>query len=61
MLFEKHPSVDQNRYANEVYIKYAHSVTTAHVSNTSAHYYPHTKFRHCSLYRTLDNYLFVIC
>ena len=32
-------------------IKYAYLVMTDNVGSTSAHYYPHTKFRHCSSYR----------
>ena len=30
------------------------STTTEHMGNTLVHYYPHTKCRHCSPYRTLD-------
>ena len=35
------------------YLKCA-STTTEHKGNTWVHYYPHTKFCHCSPYRTLD-------
>ena len=34
------------------------STTTEHIGNTWVHYYPHTKFRHCSPYRTFDICLF---
>ena len=40
-------------------IKYAHLVTTDHMSSTCAHHYPHTKFHQYSPYRTLDICLFV--
>ena len=39
-------------------IKYAHLVTTDHKGSTSAHQYPHTKFRHCSPY-TFDTELWI--
>ena len=35
-------------------------MTTDHVGSTCAHSYPHTKFRHCSPYRTLDICLFLL-
>ena len=35
-------------------IKYAHLVMTDHTGSTSVHHYPHTKFCHCSPYKTLD-------
>ena len=35
-------------------IKYAHLLTTDHMYNTCAHYYPHTTFYQCSSYRSLD-------
>ena len=41
-------------------IYHAHSVTTDRVVITCAHHYPHTKFRHCSLYKTLDICLFLL-
>ena len=41
-------------------IKYAHLVTTDHMSSTCAHCYLHTKFHQCSLYRTLDIWLFLL-
>ena len=36
-------------------------MTTDHVGSTSAHHLPHTKFRHCSPYGTLDICLSCSC
>ena len=41
-------------------VKYAHLVTTDHLSSTCAHHYPHTKFHQCSPYRTLYIWLFLL-
>ena len=41
-------------------IKYAHLVTTDHMGSTCAHPYPHTKFHHCSPYKTLDIWFFLL-
>ena len=35
-------------------IKYAHSLTRDHMGSACVYHYPHTKFHHCSPYRTLD-------
>ena len=39
-------------------ITYVHLVTTEHKGSTCAHHYPHTKFHHCSPYRT--GYLMIV-
>ena len=47
-IVEKCPSVDQNRYANEVLNM------CIPFGDDSAHQHPHTKFHHCSPYRTIS-------
>ena len=44
-----------NRHANEYYICTNCAFDDdRHAGNTFALHYPHTKFRHCNLYRTVD-------